>query len=57
VVAAARNWGVVAIGYRAGGSGAESGTLSGGIRINPPKSEKIEFHAGDVVVVIANTGA
>ncbi|NQW73209.1 MAG: hypothetical protein HQ453_10795, partial [Actinobacteria bacterium] len=57
VIASARNWGVVAIGYRAGGSGAESGTLSGGIRINPPKSEKVEFHAGDVVVVIANTGA
>jgi hypothetical protein len=56
VVAAARNWGVVAIGYWAGGSGTESATLSGGIRINPPKSEKVEFKAGDVVVVIVNTG-
>jgi hypothetical protein len=56
VVAAARNWGVVAIGYRSMGSGTESATLSGGIRINPPKSEKVEFKAGDVVVVIANTG-
>jgi hypothetical protein len=56
VVAAARNWGVVAIGYRSMRSGIESANLSGGIRINPPKSEKVEFQAGDVVVVIANTG-
>ena len=56
VVAAARNWGVVAIGYRVVGAGKESGALAGGIRMNPPKSEKVEFQSGDLVVVIANTG-
>ena len=56
VIAAARNWGVVAIGYRVVGAGKESGALAGGIRMNPPKSEKVEFQSGDLVVVIANTG-
>jgi hypothetical protein len=57
VIAAARNWGVVAIGYRTAGAGDQSVALAGGIRVNPPKSERIRFEAGDMVVVIANTEA
>ena len=55
VLAAARNWGVVAIGYRAANPGGESAALAGGIRVNPSKSEKINFEAGDMIVVIVNT--
>ena len=55
VLTAARNWGVVAIGYRAANPGGESAALAGGIRVNPSKSEKINFEAGDMIVVIANT--
>jgi hypothetical protein len=31
--------------------------LAGGIRVNPPKYEKVRFQAGDMVVVIASTEA
>ncbi len=55
VLTAARNWGVVAIGYRAANPGGESAALAGGIRVNPSKSEKINFEAGDMIVVIVNT--
>jgi hypothetical protein len=55
VLAAARNWGVVAIGYRAANPGGVSAALAGGIRVNPSKSENINFEAGDMIVVIVNT--
>ena len=55
VLTAARNWGVVAIGYRAANPGGESAALAGGIRVNPSKSENINFEAGDMIVVIVNT--
>ena len=55
VLAAARNWGVVAIGYRAANPGGGSAALAGGIRVNPSKSENINFEAGDMIVVIVNT--
>jgi hypothetical protein len=55
VIASARNWGVVAIGYRAAGPDGGSAALAGDIRVNPPKSERITFKAGDMVVVLVNT--
>ncbi len=55
VLAAARNWGVVAIGYRAANPGGVSAALAGGIRVNPSKSENVNFEAGDMIVVIVNT--
>lgn len=55
VVAAARNWGVVAIGYRTATSTDGSAVLAGGIRVNPPKPERITFAPGDMVVVLVNT--
>ena len=55
VIASARNWGVVAIGYRAASPGGGSAALAGGIRVNPSKTERISFKAGDMVVVLVNT--
>lgn len=55
VIAEVRNWGVVAIGYRAAAARGRAGALPGGIRINPPKSERITFAPGDVIAVIVNT--
>ena len=55
VIKSARNWGVVAIGYRTAGADGTSSTLSGGIRVNPPKSERVTFKAGDMVVALVNT--
>ena len=55
VIASARNWGVVAIGYRATSPGGGSAALAGGIRVNPSKTERISFKAGDMVVVLVNT--
>jgi hypothetical protein len=55
VVAEVRNWGVVAIGYRAAAARSRAGALAGGIRVNPPKSERITFAAGDMIAVIVNT--
>ena len=55
VIASARNWGVVAIGYRATSADGGSAALAGDIRVNPSKSERITFKAGDMVVVLVNT--
>lgn len=55
VIASARNWGVVAIGYRAASPGGGSAALAGGIRVNPSKTERILFNAGDMIVVLVNT--
>ena len=55
VIASARNWGVVAIGYRATSPGGGSAALAGGIRVNPSKTERISFNAGDMIVVLVNT--
>lgn len=55
VIAEVRNWGVVAVGYRAAAAHGRPGTLAGGIRINPPKSERITFAPGDMIAVIVNT--
>ncbi len=55
VIASARNWGVVAIGYRAASPGGGSAALAGGIRVNPSKTERISFKAGDMIVVLVNT--
>lgn len=52
LVADARNWGGVVIGYRAASAIGKPGCLADGLRINPPKSELIEFTAGDIVVAI-----
>jgi len=53
MVTAARDWGLVAIGYRSGSADGTPGALSGGIRVNPPKDEQVTLHAGDSVVLIA----
>jgi hypothetical protein len=55
VIAEVRNWGVVAIGYRAAAAHGSPGALAGGIRVNPPKSERITFAAGDMIAVIVHT--
>jgi len=50
VVAEVRNWGAVAIGYRAASAQTNPDCVPGGIRVTPPKSEVIDFSAGDTVV-------
>lgn len=55
VVAAARSWGVVAIGYRSASATGRPDCLPGGVRVNPSKDEVIQFTDGDQVVVITNT--
>ena len=55
VIASARNWGVVAIGYRAVSPDGGSAALAGGIRVNPSKTDRISFNAGDMIVVLVNT--
>lgn len=52
VIAEARNWGVVAIGYQCASATDTPGSLAGGLHLNPPKREQITFSAGDQVVVI-----
>lgn len=53
LVAAGRNFGVVVIGYRAASSIGQPNCLADGLRVNPPKSQIIEFGAGDVVIALA----
>jgi voltage-gated potassium channel Kch/K+/H+ antiporter YhaU regulatory subunit KhtT len=52
LVAEARNWGGVVIGYRADSAIGQPGCLADGLRVNPPKSEVINFTPGDIVVAI-----
>ena len=49
VVAAARAYGEVAIGYRSGRTAGETGIV-----LNPPKSECLTFRPGDMVIVLAD---
>ena len=53
VVAAARDWGVVAIGVRAAAMQGAPGDLGSGIRVNPRKAERIVLAPGDGIVVLA----
>ena len=52
VIAEARNWGVVAIGYQCSAATGQPGFLAAGLRLNPPKDERIVFSAGDQVIVV-----
>ena len=71
VVAEARNWGVIAIGYQSvdwvdwvdwvdGVDGVDgpvaAGKLSPGLRLNPAKDESVTFGPGDQIIVISRTG-
>lgn len=62
VVAEARNWGVIAIGYQSvdwvdGVDGpVAAGKLSPGLRLNPAKDESVTFGPGDQIIVISRTG-
>lgn len=59
VVAEARNWGVIAIGYECvdGVDGpVAAGKLSPGLRLNPAKDESVTFGPGDQIIVISRTG-
>lgn len=53
IVTATREWGVVAIGYRAAAAVGAPGALANGIRLNPRKDEFVELAEGDSIVVIA----
>jgi hypothetical protein len=46
----------VVIGYRAASAIGKPGCLADGLRVNPPKSEVIEFAPGDIVVAITPRG-
>ena len=52
VIAEARNWGVVAIGYQCSAATGQPGFLAAGLRLNPPKDERIVFGDGDQVIVV-----
>jgi K+/H+ antiporter YhaU regulatory subunit KhtT len=54
VIAEARNCGVIAIGYQCAAAAGQPGFLAAGLRLNPPKNERITFNAGDQVIVIAH---
>lgn len=53
IVAAARDWGAVAIGFRAAAAQGQPGTIGGGLRVNAPKSHKVTLADGDSIVVIS----
>jgi hypothetical protein len=53
VIAEARNCGVIAIGYQCAAAAGQPGFLAAGLRLNPPKNERITFNAGDKVIVVA----
>lgn len=53
VIRAAREYGVVPIGYRAASAVDDPLAIGNGIRINPPKDRAITFAPGDIIVVIA----
>ena len=52
VVTAAREWGVTAIGVVSQSTANDAGTLGGGIRVNPPKTQLLELASDDKVIVI-----
>jgi hypothetical protein len=53
VIAAARECGVVAIGYRAASAADDPKSIGDGIRVNPAKSQSVTFAPGDMIVVIS----
>ncbi|MFA7324316.1 MAG: hypothetical protein WC005_08155 [Candidatus Nanopelagicales bacterium] len=53
VIKAARDWGIVPIGYRAASAVDDALAIGNGIRVNPSKNKAITFAPGDVIVVIA----
>lgn len=53
IITGAREWGTVAIGYRAASAEGEPGSLGGGLRVNAPKDHSVTLAAGDSIVVIA----
>ncbi|MEY4137053.1 MAG: hypothetical protein RL205_1181 [Actinomycetota bacterium] len=54
LVAEGRNFGSVVIGYRAASAIGQPGCLADGLRVNPPKSQVIDFAPGDVVIAITS---
>lgn len=52
LVAEGRNLGVVVIGYRAVSAIGQPNCLANGLRVNPPKSQVVQFAPGDVVIAI-----
>ncbi len=56
-IKAARDWGVVPIGYRAASAVSDPLAVGNGIRLNPPKDAVVSFSPGDVLVLIATTCA
>lgn len=52
VVEAARRRGEVAIGYRSSALSSDAGA-SYGVKVNPPKADKVKFAEGDRVIVLA----
>jgi len=56
VIAEARNWGVVAIGYQSAAAAGQPDFLADGLRLNPPKGEMINFNPDDRVVIIGQLG-
>jgi hypothetical protein len=53
LVTAAREWGVVAIGYRAVDAIGDPGAMAGGVRVNPPKDTTVLLAESDAVIVIS----
>ncbi len=53
IVAAGREWGVTVIGIRSHAGSAAQG-LSQGIRLNPPKDERIDLGPDDAVIVLVD---
>jgi voltage-gated potassium channel Kch len=53
LVEAAREWGVVAIGYRAEDALADPSAMVGGVRVNPPKDSVVTLAEDDRVIVIS----
>jgi voltage-gated potassium channel Kch len=53
LVEAAREWGVVAIGYRAEAALADPSAMAGGVRVNPPKDTVVMLAEDDRVIVIS----
>ena len=54
VIVACRDFGVTAIGYRSADALLDPLALSGGIRVNPRKSQMIDFKPGDTLAVISD---
>lgn len=52
IIRAAREWGAVAIGYRATSAIGSVGSIGRGIRLNPPKSEVVTIEEGDSIILI-----